>query len=203
MVGWIEIVGAAGDIASIIVAISAVGGALWFGMRRGISYLREFVAKPSVIRGIQWGLSALGVGLMIASVFLFVELRIQEIRQIPADAVIAVDRSDCPPGWSTFEPAEDRFVLGVSPERPYRMMSGSEQVSLENRHLPSHSHDVTTLEWGHTVNGNGAARRLDVDDGPPYSGIVGTLQTAAVGEGEPHENMPPFIALPLCIKKPR
>ena len=31
---WIAIVGAAGDIASIVVAISAAGGALWFGMRR-------------------------------------------------------------------------------------------------------------------------------------------------------------------------
>ena len=95
------------------------------------------------------------------------------------------------------------FSVGVSSERPYRMMSGSEQVALETRQLPSHSHDVTTMEWGHTVNGNGAARRIDVDDGLPYRGILGTLQTAAVGEGEPHENMPPFIALPFCIKEQR
>ena len=137
---------------------------------------------------------------MIASVFLFVELRLQEIRQIPVGAVIAVDSADCPPGWSTFEPAQDRFIFAVSSEHPYRMMSGLEQVALEERHLPLHSHDVTSYEWGHSVNGNGAARRIDVDDGPPFSGIVGTLRTATAGGGEPHENMPPFIALPFCIK---
>ena len=70
---WIGIIGWAGDIASIIVAISAVGGALWFGVRRGILYLREFVAQPSVV-------TALAVGLVVVSVLLFVELRIQEIR---------------------------------------------------------------------------------------------------------------------------
>ena len=56
---WTTILGTAGDVASIVVAISAVGGALWFGARRSVSYLREFVAKPSVIRAVQLGLGAL------------------------------------------------------------------------------------------------------------------------------------------------
>ena len=79
-------------------------------MRRGIFYVREFVAKPNVVRGIQRGLSALGVGLVIASVLLFVELRIQEFRQVPVGAIIAVADFECPAGWSTFEPVQGRFL---------------------------------------------------------------------------------------------
>ena len=100
-----------------------------------------------------------------------------------------------------FLPATGRFILGSSAQHTYRTNGGAEEVVLERANLPSHSHDVTTYEWGHTVRGNGSRRRIDVDDGSPFNGIMGTLSTDEVGNGTPHENMPPFIALPLCIEE--
>ena len=198
---WIAIIGAAGDIASIIVAISAAGGALWFGVRRGIFYLREFVTQPSVIRGIQRGLSALGVGLVIASVLLFVELRIQEIREIPVSAVIAVDSADCPPGWSIFESAQDRFIFGVGLEHQYRMTGGSREHTLTIAELPQHSHGVPWNQAGGNRQPNPTP--LDRDsrrllDGYRWDTNSRQLNVENTGGGEPHNNMPPFIALRYC-----
>ena len=120
---------------------------------------------------------------------------------VASGAVVAYDLpGGCPEGWSDFGDGHGRVVIGSGPGYPYREVGGAAEVVLEIGHLPAHSHDVERFEWGLSINGNGHPQRLDVDDGLPYSGLTGTLTTSPVGEGEAHENVPPYIALRLCKK---
>lgn len=121
---------------------------------------------------------------------------------VESGAVVAYDLpGGCPPeGWSDFRDGHGRVVIGSGPGYLYREVGGAAEVVLEIGHLPAHSHDVERFEWGHTINGNNHPQRLDVDDGEPYDDRTGTLTTSPVGEGEAHENVPPYIALRLCKK---
>ncbi len=71
-------------------------------------------------------------------------------------AVVAFDHSaGCPPGWSKFTPATDRFVVGAGGE--YRLYyeggdakyetGGNAELELKERHLPSHKHGI--IDPGH------------------------------------------------------
>ena len=119
---------------------------------------------------------------------------------VPSGAVMAIDGSECPTGWTAFKGGRDRFIVGTGTTHAYRQLGGSETALIQERHSPPHRHEIETFEWGHTINNNGARQRIDVDDGPPYNGITGTLVTTSFGRGEPLPVMPPFIALPFCIK---
>lgn len=118
--------------------------------------------------------------------------------QLPTDTVIIVDDDSCPAGWSPFEPARNRFIVGAGSEHAYRSTGGASTVVLEQPHLPPHRHQIETFEWGMSINANGAAQRLDMDDGPPWNGLSGRLTTTATGQGEAHENLPPFVAMSFC-----
>ncbi len=127
---------------------------------------------------------------------------------IPSGGVVAFDLPDgCPAGWSNFAAGEGKTVVGKGEAYDYRSMGGDEMVMLTVREMPEHSHVVVGTnprisinQWGHTVGGNGSSLRLDADDGPPFGEITGTLSALAEGEGQPHENMPPYIVLHLCSK---
>ena len=119
---------------------------------------------------------------------------------VPAGAIMAIDGSECPTGWTAFESGRDRFIVGAGTTHAYRQLGGSETALIQERHSPPHRHEIETFDWGHSVKGDRASERIDVDDGPPYNGITGTLVTTSFGLGEPLRVMPPFIALPFCIK---
>ena len=128
---------------------------------------------------------------------------------IPRGGVVAFDLPDgCPAGWLNFAEGAGKTVVGSGGPYGYRSMGGTEMVVLTVGEMPSHSHVVVGTteggrrvdEWGHTVSGNGSSLRLDADDGPPFGEITGTLSALAEGEGQPHENRPPYIALYLCKK---
>lgn len=134
-------------------------------------------------------------------------------------------------GWSDFKPAGGRFIIGAvshdnlhldgskieeytpfssdlgSDEKPRQIgarqpdRGGEETVTLTVDQMSSHSHVIETFEWGHTVEGNLDASRIDVDDGAPWRGQRGRLGTNSVGGNQPHNNMPPYIALYFCKKK--
>lgn len=141
-------------------------------------------------------------------------------------AVIAFDRSEdrgggfvggaCPVGWSLFRDAGGRFIIGAGAhtntdsagnaltdyraysDDPIEAIGGYETVILEETQMPSHSHSHND-EYAEL---RGLPDRLDSDGGDV--GIVVTnvnKETGEVGDGLPHDNLPPFIALYFCIKE--
>lgn len=143
-------------------------------------------------------------------------------RLFPRGAVVAFDRVDpnrdiggaCPEGWQLFEPAGGRMILGAGrhqnadakgtplsnypayADSPERSIGGSETHTLNVAEMPSHTHRIS---YG------GADTAVDIaglNTGVNW-GIRRTISsdsTSATGDGQPHNNMPPFIALYFCKK---
>lgn len=125
--------------------------------------------------------------------------------------VVAFAGLDCPPGWDEFRAARDRFIVGASGRRPvtpdqngdgepeYRL-GGAEEVTLTVEQIPKHNHlpsdgdqvEAQTDEVFRYAVGDvsmvssGGSWGLDID------------QLESVGGDQPHENMPPYIALYFC-----
>ena len=125
---------------------------------------------------------------------------------LPDGFVVAFAGLECPHGWNEFSAARDRFIVGASSRRPvtpdedddgepeYRR-GGAEEVTLTEAQMPAHHHFVR-----HSDN---------VDPGQPHSvmtsgqsatfeGRASTRDTDIRGGSQPHENMPPYIALYFC-----
>lgn len=128
---------------------------------------------------------------------------------IPRGGVVAFDRpGGCPAGWSDFATGQGRTIVGAGKGYEYRSTGGLEGVALTVEQLPPHKHNVigvtlsgrVVAEWGFDVAGNGHSLRFAASDGPPWSGVVGTLVTDPKGHGNAHENRPPYVALHLCSK---
>ena len=110
-------------------------------------------------------------------------------------------------GWDSYGPISGRFPLssgtGVDDREQKREFNVHEHAGayrhvLSVDEMPIHSHPVSSYEWGHTINGNGQSRRIDVDDGPPWSGYKGRLETETRGKNKSHNNMPPYLVLNYC-----
>lgn len=74
---------------------------------------------------------------------------------------------------------------------------GAERTTLSIQEMPSHAHNVLTPEA--TANGSAAPAR-----GPNAVNVVQALQNAGgstqpTGNGQPHNNMPPYLAITTCI----
>lgn len=122
---------------------------------------------------------------------------------IPSGAVVAFDRR-CPDnGWDLFDRAGGRFVVGAGHhankdtngqqleiyEKEF-LNGGEEKHTLTVEEMPSHSHSEQThfVGAGRAGSGDGA-----------YG--TSTAPTSPVGSSQPHNNMPPYIALFFCVKK--
>lgn len=100
--------------------------------------------------------------------------------------------------WS---PIEDRFLLGASVNHTAGTTGGKDKITLTEKELPSHSHYVkmqnedtplytkdgivqaqVTGNWHRGITSNGT----DVD---------GLAVTNSVGDGEPYDNMPPYLSV--------
>ncbi len=72
-------------------------------------------------------------------------------------------------------------------------------VTLKVKEMPSHAHQSGLLSSGKYLNPNKGSNALRMQYA--NNGIGNAyFQTDARGEGEPHNNMPPFIALYFCKK---
>ena len=150
----------------------------------------------------------------------------------PKGAVVAFYTTECPKGWNSFNQAHARVIVGAgdpkeSPDglgkdangdlTTYHLgnFGGTEKHKLTEEEMPKHKHNVIGIEqdgstgvreWGHTINGNGHSRRIDVDDGRPYRRegtnieIKGKLVTMDAGQNSLHNNMPPYFSLLYCVK---
>lgn len=131
--------------------------------------------------------------------------------------VAAFDRSQndaCPKGWELFRPAGGRFIVGAGvntntdqagnelTDHPSRLddktkaVGGAEKHTLTVAEMPSHSHRGNNVG---TSAGRGNTNMLH----PWGSSTKGQLAKEGVensGGNQPHNNMPPYIALFYCTK---
>ena len=123
--------------------------------------------------------------------------------RVSSGAVIAFDREDgCPEGWKEHQDARGRFIVGVGSQyevavKKFRETGGTDQVELKTEHMPSHRHQLPVRSR------NDRYRILNVMQHTDTRGRVETdvrRFTDWEGEGKPHDNMPPYIALYFCKK---
>ncbi len=130
---------------------------------------------------------------------------------LTAGAVVAFDRErGCPDGWEVDTGAAGRFIVGagnatesnddgtrVDPIK-FGTKGGLNKVKLEIPHLPKHSHENPTR--GSDTEGIVGALHA-VDDGRDDKEHKHRRPTLPTGEGQAHDNMPPYVALFYCKKK--
>ena len=150
-----------------------------------------------------------GDALVCADRSIFAKSCPETSESLPSSAVIAFDRIEgCPDGWTEHERARGRFIVGVGRHTEHNQYGnevlakevgdtgGEDQVRLEIKHMPKHSHrnpsraDEGSKEQVHALK---ATHRGE------YGGKH-ARPTEVSGGGEPHENMPPYIAFRLCKK---
>ena len=77
--GWNDILQAAGDIASIIVAVTAIGGAVWILIQRSAARILEIVRSPRVVAAYRQAVPAIVPVVLIAGVVAFVQTRLDHV----------------------------------------------------------------------------------------------------------------------------
>ena len=126
----------------------------------------------------------------------------------PSGAVVAFDLpSGCPAGWSAFEAATSRLIIGA-------VMGRSSTVSTRDMH----GNSLTAYQY--RADGGEETHTLTIAEMPAHDhggGLVGTTDHAGLdntargvannerplmmqGEGKAHNIMSPYIALPYCRK---
>ncbi len=146
------------------------------------------------------------------------------VAELPKSLIVASER-ECKTldgGWSTYTPATARVIVGAGDEfhpkhrewlmqlstggfeprelPDYRAESGGGEleVTLTEAEMPRHSHGHQDSFW-------------DTDTQPPpkaslaggtwgYEISTADKSTLPAGRGQPHNNMPPYIALYFCKK---
>ena len=129
---------------------------------------------------------------------------------VPDGAIVAFGSSECPAGWAAYGRGEGRFIVGAGahsehntygnpvPSKVVGDIGGEDQVMLAIEHLPSHRHNNPTE--GFTPKG-GTSALLASDNGfPGDDNNPHGRPTAYVGGNQPHDNMPPYVALLYCEK---
>jgi hypothetical protein len=202
--GWAEIVG---RMPAKLLVITGSLAAAAFSLLVAATLLSLYVTKePFEIAG-------LGFGPKHPIVF-----------SAPPNAVVAfaieADKNDpkkqCPAGWTAFEPVRGRFIIGAGvpansdfrdwiqqdtgkpvPLSTYGLLqAGGEEVHvLTVGEIPPHSHTVFSVE---TTAGDGHFPSATAMGGNnPHE----ASQTSVAGGGQPHNNLPPYLALYYCQKE--
>lgn len=137
-------------------------------------------------------------------------------RMPPDNAILIVDDSNgCPPGWRDLaenEPAvfAGRMALAATGDGPYRYRAtgGAATHTLTVPEMPEHTHPVNDpshrhrSEWLGDLEGNSigwVGQRGTVGSREIPASVTG-ITIGDAGGGEPHNNMPPYIALYFCKK---
>jgi hypothetical protein len=123
----------------------------------------------------------------------------------------------CPPGWSPYEPAKNRFILGAGDlYQTVGDTGGASEVTLREAQMPAHRHLMfagsgstrsayPTAKEAVSVVANVGTYGLANENfeyqmrprsGTPDSGVTGF---AGAAEPSPVKTMPPYIALYFCV----
>ena len=113
--------------------------------------------------------------------------------------VVAFHGSRCPKGWSSFNKANGRFIMGASEDRSLGETGGESSMHLTKEQLPAHTH-ITQVNGGRSNDTFGATSAS-------YTTLVGTqwadfkaALTSSTGESKSVEILPPFVVLRFCVK---
>ncbi|MCP4140332.1 MAG: hypothetical protein GY755_08600 [Chloroflexi bacterium] len=155
---------------------------------------------------------------------------VNSIASVPDGAIMAFDRTPsgpCPDGWRRFKEATSRVIVGagnvedfyeerfskdengrkLSP-RAYRQHAGEEVVENSPVQVADHQHVLGVVKLSEYFPGGGLGARDAVSGTGNVLMLPGgaaqnpnqKLKTQAIKNGQPHNNMPPFIALYYCKK---
>ena len=130
---------------------------------------------------------------------------------LPKGAVVAFSKEEgCPTGWEEYDDAKGRFIVGVGqhslnneygtpvPIKQVGEKGGQDQVKLEVEHLPAHKHENPSR--GADGRGNYFVQALQATGLGEYGGVH-ARPTQETGGNQPHNNIPPYVALRYCEKK--
>ena len=127
---------------------------------------------------------------------------INDLRQqvVPSGAVMAF-ATTCPKeGWTSYNEADGRFILGVGtgPLKQFvglHTEGGEEEVTLKLSQMPKHQHLLP-------VSKNHPEKEWGVKADTSKGNWTGTAHRSSDfrGGSKPHNNMPPYIALYFCKK---
>lgn len=118
---------------------------------------------------------------------------------VPPGAVVAFD-GECPKeGWEPYQIGAGRFLLGADKTRDLHDEGGSEKHTLTLEEMPIHNHDG----GGFLVARNGENTVKSETDkiGKDEINIRHGLEMFAMGGGQPHNNMPPYLVVNFCEKR--
>jgi hypothetical protein len=138
---------------------------------------------------------------------------IRAVGGVPAGAVVAFDRANCPEGWTLLDSTISRVIVGAAPSEATDVVSNKDVngKQLKARHYPedggeeAHTlisaevpkHKQLTIDWVPGIPPSESAW------GTPKTGSFQTVQTFqenTEGEGKSFSMMPPFKALFYCKK---
>jgi hypothetical protein len=135
--------------------------------------------------------------------------------RVATGMVSAFDRTNepyCPNGWTPYIPAGGRFIVGAGDTEnkdehgirltPHKVKTdgGEERHKLLEGELPAdhlHNQFVDAAD----INAGLGPREFVIIAGKAASKNFQIRDTQPAGQGEPHNNMPPFVALYYCIKQ--
>lgn len=101
----------------------------------------------------------------------------------------------------TWEQLKDRFLLGAGDTYAAGSTGGEAQHTLTVDEMPTHRHSSDSFVRGYAetiINGSkyvSWANNGQPDDNAPMTGENGSVRTSNVGGSEPHNNMPPYLAV--------
>lgn len=97
-----------------------------------------------------------------------------------------------------WERLQDRFLLAAGTTYAAGTTGGEAKHTLQEWEMPVHAHNITDtglsggvnlgVAWGQYVSESSAEKSYGIN-------INGTLKAAEAGSGEPHNNMPPYLAV--------
>jgi hypothetical protein len=78
----------------------------------------------------------------------------------PSGAVMFFDLGSCPAGWTAYENARGRYIVGMTNGGTLGVTVGTALSDQQNRAVGTHSHGVTDPGHGHAINGSGSSLQV-------------------------------------------
>lgn len=124
---------------------------------------------------------------------------------VPSSAVVAFNAASCPDGWKKTEFTMGRFVVGVGKAKDSNLSSryllesgGEEQHRLTVDEMPKHKHI-----WKGVSVDKQDEYGFEHSEHNVYLSSKDVIDNISQPEGmdQPHNNMPPYVALLYCEKE--
>lgn len=125
---------------------------------------------------------------------------------VPSGAVVAFGHESCPEGWESYVLGSGRFLLGSGKDyttgESYELHAegGIARHPLRIEEMPHHNHSADGRGFLVRVTGRDTVH-AQTDETPGEINIRQGLPMVPIGEGKPHENMPPYLVVNFCQKK--